>query len=192
MSENSIRLTQYSHGAGCGCKISPKCWKPSCTVSRRSLLIRICLWVMKPATMRRYTIWAMAPALSVPPTSLCRSLIILSILAALRRLTPSAISLLWAANRLWRLRSSAGRLTNFPGNCPRSDRRWTLCMPSGGDCAGWRSLHRCAGADFWSGGNGDRTDRAGEENSTAQAGCKLFLTKPLGIGVLTTAEKNHC
>ncbi|EPV4651971.1 hypothetical protein, partial [Escherichia coli] len=21
MSENSIRLTQYSHGAGCGCKI---------------------------------------------------------------------------------------------------------------------------------------------------------------------------
>ncbi len=42
---------------------------------------------------------------------------------------------------------------------------------------------------FWSGGNGDRTDRAGEENSTAQAGCKLFLTKPLGIGVLTTAEK---
>ncbi len=29
----------------------------------------------------------------------------------------------------------------------------------------------------------------GKKNSTAQAGCKLFLTKPLGIGVLTTAEK---
>ncbi len=28
-----------------------------------------------------------------------------------------------------------------------------------------------------------------KKNSTAQAGCKLFLTKPLGIGVLTTAEK---
>lgn len=24
MSEQTIRLTQYSHGAGCGCKISPK------------------------------------------------------------------------------------------------------------------------------------------------------------------------
>ncbi|MBQ5240031.1 selenide, water dikinase SelD, partial [Klebsiella pneumoniae] len=24
MSEQAIRLTQYSHGAGCGCKISPK------------------------------------------------------------------------------------------------------------------------------------------------------------------------
>ncbi len=31
-----------------------------------------------------------------------------------------------------------------------------------------------------------------KKNSTAQAGCKLFLTKPLGIGVLTTAEKNRC
>ena len=28
-----------------------------------------------------------------------------------------------------------------------------------------------------------------KRNSTAQPGCKLFLTKPLGIGVLTTAEK---
>lgn len=28
-----------------------------------------------------------------------------------------------------------------------------------------------------------------KKNSTAKAGCKLYLTKPLGIGVLTTAEK---
>jgi selenide,water dikinase len=32
------------------------------------------------------------------------------------------------------------------------------------------------------------TDRV-KKNSAAQAGCKLYLTKPLGIGVLTTAEK---
>lgn len=28
-----------------------------------------------------------------------------------------------------------------------------------------------------------------KKNSVAKAGCKLFLTKPLGIGILTTAEK---
>ncbi|MBO0186121.1 selenide, water dikinase SelD, partial [Vibrio parahaemolyticus] len=28
-----------------------------------------------------------------------------------------------------------------------------------------------------------------KKNSAATAGCELFLTKPLGIGVLTTAEK---
>ncbi len=61
--------------------------------------------------------------------------------------------------------------------CRQAVLRWLAVTPS---------MRR---SRFWSGGNGDRTDRAGEENSTAQAGCKLFLTKPLGIGVLTTAEK---
>ncbi|MEN8170636.1 MAG: selenide, water dikinase SelD [Pseudomonadota bacterium] len=28
-----------------------------------------------------------------------------------------------------------------------------------------------------------------KQNSTAEAGCKLYLTKPLGIGILTTAQK---
>lgn len=32
------------------------------------------------------------------------------------------------------------------------------------------------------------TDKV-KKNASAQAGCKLYLTKPLGIGVLTTAEK---
>ncbi len=32
------------------------------------------------------------------------------------------------------------------------------------------------------------TDRV-KRNNQAEAGCKLYLTKPLGIGVLTTAEK---
>jgi selenide,water dikinase len=31
-----------------------------------------------------------------------------------------------------------------------------------------------------------------KRNSKAKAGCDLFLTKPLGIGILTTAEKNKC
>lgn len=31
-----------------------------------------------------------------------------------------------------------------------------------------------------------------KRNSQATANCQLFLTKPLGIGILTTAEKNKC
>src|SRR5690606_27466930 len=31
-----------------------------------------------------------------------------------------------------------------------------------------------------------------KRNDTATAGCRLYLTKPLGIGVLTTAEKKAC
>lgn len=95
MSENSIRLTQYSHGAGCGCKISPKVLETILHSEQAKFVDPNLLVGNGTATMRRCTIWAMAPALSVPPTSLCRSLIILSILAALRRLTPSAISSRW-------------------------------------------------------------------------------------------------
>jgi selenide,water dikinase len=31
-----------------------------------------------------------------------------------------------------------------------------------------------------------------KRNDQAQAGCKLYLTKPLGIGILTTAQKKKC
>ncbi|MCK5662673.1 MAG: selenide, water dikinase SelD, partial [Thiotrichaceae bacterium] len=30
-----------------------------------------------------------------------------------------------------------------------------------------------------------------KKNNTAQAGCKLYLTKPLGVGILTTAQKQN-
>ncbi len=62
-------------------------------------------------------------------------------------------------------------------------------MPSGGYCAGWGSLHRCAGADFWSGGNGDRTDRAGEEKQYRTSRMQTVPDETAGDGVLTTAEK---
>ena len=32
-------------------------------------------------------------------------------------------------------------------------------------------------------------DSDSPRNDTAEAGCRLYLTKPLGIGILTTAEK---
>lgn len=48
MSENSIRLTQYSHGAGCGCKISPKVLETILHSEQAKFVDRICLWVMNP------------------------------------------------------------------------------------------------------------------------------------------------
>lgn len=63
-------------------------------------------------------------------------------------------------------------------------------MPAVRPVSRWRAdTLLTPGADLWSRGHRRSADRTGEENSTAQAGCKLFLTKPLGIGVLTTAEK---
>lgn len=72
MSEQAIRLTQYSHGAGCGCKISPKVLETILHSEQAKFVDPNLLVVMKPAMMRRFTIWVMAPVLSAPPTSLCR------------------------------------------------------------------------------------------------------------------------
>lgn len=163
MSENSIRLTQYSHGAGCGCKISPKVLE-TILHSEQAKFVDPNLLVGNE-TRDDAAVYDLGNGTSVISTTDFFMPIVDNPFDFGRIAATNAISDIFAmgANRLWRLRSSAGRLTNFPGNCPRSNRRWTLCMPSGGYCAGWRSLHRCDGADFWSGGNGDRTDRAGEE-----------------------------
>ncbi len=121
----------------------------------------------------------------------CRSLIILSILAALLRLTPSAYLRDGGQTdygdcdpRLadYKLSPEIAREVTEGGRyaCRRRVLRWLAVTPS---------MRR---SRFLVGGNGDRTDRAGEEKQYRTSRCKLFLTKPLGIGVLTTAEKNHC
>lgn len=95
MSENSIRLTQYSHGAGCGCKISPKVLE-TILHSEQAKFVDPNLLVGNE-TRDDAAVYDLGNGTSVISTTdfLCRSLIILSILAALRRLTPSARSSRW-------------------------------------------------------------------------------------------------
>lgn len=56
MSEQTIRLTQYSHGAGCGCKISPKVLETILQSDQPNLSTQICWWATKPAMMPPSTI----------------------------------------------------------------------------------------------------------------------------------------
>ncbi len=189
MSENSIRLTQYSHGAGCGCKISPKVLE-TILHSEQAKFVDPNLLVGNE-TRDDAAVYDLGNGTSVISTTDFFMPIVDNPFDFGRIAATNAISDIFAmgANRLWRLRSSAGRLTNFPGNCPRSNRRWTLCMPSGGYCAGWGHSIDAPEPIFGLAVTGIVPTERVKKNSTAQAGCKLFLTKPLGIGVLTTAEK---
>lgn len=67
MSEQAIRLTQYSHGAGCGCKISPKVLETILQSDQPNLSTRIYWWATKPAMMPRSTISVTARRSSVLP-----------------------------------------------------------------------------------------------------------------------------
>ena len=114
MSENSIRLTQYSHGAGCGCKISPKVLE-TILHSEQAKFVDPNLLVGNE-TRDDAAVYDLGNGTSVISTTDFFMPIVDNPFdfGRIARLTPSAISSQWAANQLWRLRSSAGRLTNFP------------------------------------------------------------------------------
>lgn len=192
MSEQAIRLTQYSHGAGCGCKISPKVLETILHSEQAKFVDQTCLSATKPAMMPPFTISVMAPRSSAPPISLCRLSITRSTLAASPPPTPSAIFSLWAGNRLWRLPSSAGRSTPAPEIAREVVEGGRFaCQQAGIALAGGHSID-APEPIFGLAVTGVVPTERIKKNSTAQAGCKLYLTKPLGIGVLTTAEKNRC
>jgi selenophosphate synthase len=160
MSENSIRLTQYSHGAGCGCKISPKVLE-TILHSEQAKFVDPNLLVGNE-TRDDAAVYDLGNGTSVISTTDFFMPIVDNPFDFGRIAATNAISDIFAMGGKPIM---AIAILGWPINklSPEIARRWTLCMPSGGYCAGWRSLHRCAGADFWSGGNGDRTDRAGEE-----------------------------
>lgn len=62
-----IKLTQYSHGAGCGCKISPKNLETILKTELDFLKTKMYSLGMAQRMMLPYMIWAMAMALSVRP-----------------------------------------------------------------------------------------------------------------------------
>lgn len=111
MSEQAIRLTQYSHGAGCGCKISPKVLE-TILHSEQAKFVDPNLLVGNE-TRDDAAVYDLGNGTSIISTTDFFMPIVDNPFdfAALRQQTPSAIFLRWAANRLWRSRSLAGRLT---------------------------------------------------------------------------------
>lgn len=111
MSEQTIRLTQYSHGAGCGCKISPKVLE-TILHSEQAKFVDPNLLVGNE-TRDDAAVYDLGNGTSIISTTdfLCRLSTTHSTSDALRPPTPSAISLRWAVNRSWRSPFWAGRLT---------------------------------------------------------------------------------
>lgn len=189
MSEQTIRLTQYSHGAGCGCKISPKVLE-TILQSDQAKFIDPNLLVGNE-TSDDAAVYDLGNGTSIVSTTdfLCRSSTIRSTLGASRRPTPSAIFSPWAVSRLWRSLFSAGPSIPAPEIARQVVEGGRFaCQQAGIALAGGHSID-APEPIFGLAVTGVVPTERVKKNSTAQAGCKLYLTKPLGIGVLTTAEK---
>lgn len=187
---SDIRLSQYSHGAGCGCKIAP------------SILDRIL------TTQREF---APDPALLVGNQSrddaaaydLGDGQVILSTTDFFMPIVDDAFDFgrIAATNAISDIYAMGGRplmaiailgwpLDKLPPELAAEvvDGGRQVCSEAGMVLAGGHSID-CPEPVFGLAVTGLVTSDKLKRNDTAIDGCLLYLTKPLGIGVLTTAEK---
>ena len=185
-----IRLTEYSHGAGCGCKISPQ--------------------VLDTILASKLTI-APSPNLLVGHSSkddaaaydLGNGQVILSTTDFFMPITDDAFDFgrIAATNAISDIYAMGGTplmaiaILGWPVNSLPAELAQRVvdggrqaCSDAGIPLAGGHSIDSPEPI-FGLAVTGQVAKHQLKQNNTASAGCVLYLTKPLGIGILSTAQK---
>lgn len=185
-----IRLTQYSHGAGCGCKISPKVLEAILAGSGAQQPDPK-LWVGY-ASRDDAAVYAIDDERGVVSTTDFFMPIVDDPYDFGRIAATNAISDIYAmgADPLtaiailgWPINLLAAQVASEVIRGGRA-----ACEAAGIPLAGGHSID-APEPIFGLAVTGIVEKRYMKRNDTAVAGCKLYLTKPLGIGILATAEK---
>lgn len=190
MSEQQVRLTQYSHGAGCGCKISPQVLE-TILHSEQAKFIDPNLLVGNE-TRDDAAVYDLGNGTCIISTTDFFMPIVDSPFDFGRIAATNAISDIYAMGGKPIM---AIAILGWPVNtlAPAIAREVIeggrfVCQQAGISLAGGHSID-APEPIFGLAVTGIVPTEKVKKNSSAQAGCKLYLTKPLGIGVLTTAEK---
>ncbi|MCK7598282.1 selenide, water dikinase SelD [Microbulbifer sp. CAU 1566] len=185
-----IRLTQYSHGAGCGCKISPAVLDRILAGSG-SQVADPRLWVGN-SSRDDAAVYALDEERGVVSTTDFFMPIVDDPFDFGRIAATNAISDIYAmgADPLMAIAILGWPVNVLPPEVAREVIRGgrAVCDTAGIPLAGGHSID-APEPIFGLAVTGVVEKRRLKRNDTATAGCKLYLTKPLGIGVLTTAEK---
>ncbi|MDP2557811.1 selenide, water dikinase SelD [Photobacterium damselae subsp. piscicida] len=186
----NVRLTQYSHGAGCGCKISPQVLDtilrtqiapfadPNLLVGNESK-DDAAVYNLGNGTAVISTTDFFMPIVDDPyDFGRIAATNAISDIYAMGGKPIMAIAILgWPVNVL------APEIAQKVIEGGRA-----VCRDAGISLAGGHSID-APEPIFGLAVTGIVDTNRIKRNDKAEAGCKLFLTKPLGIGVLTTAEK---
>ncbi len=185
-----IRLTQYSHGAGCGCKISPKVLEVILAGSGAQNLDPR-LWVGN-ASRDDAAVYALDDERGVVSTTDFFMPIVDDPFDFGRIAATNAISDIYAmgGDPLMAIAILGWPVNLLPPEVAREVIRGgrAVCDAAGIPLAGGHSID-APEPIFGLAVTGVVEKKHMKRNDTATAGCKLYLTKPLGIGILTTAEK---
>ncbi len=185
-----IRLTQYSHGAGCGCKISPKVLEVILAGSGAQNLDPR-LWVGN-ASRDDAAVYAIDGERGVVSTTDFFIPIVDDPFDFGRIAATNAISDIYAmgGDPLMAIAILGWPVNVLAPEVAREVIRGgrAVCDEAGIPLAGGHSID-APEPIFGLAVTGLVEKRHMKRNDTATMGCKLYLTKPLGIGILTTAEK---
>lgn len=187
---NEIKLTQYSHGAGCGCKISPKVLSTILQSNLTSLpdarlLVGndsrddAAVYDMGDGTAIISTNDFFMPIVDDPFTyGKIAATNAISDVYAMGGKPLLAIAILgWPVNKL---------SPEIAQQVLEGGRQ--ACAEAGITLAGGHSIDSPEPI-FGLAVTGQVELKKLKRNDTATKGCKLFLTKPLGVGIFTTAQK---
>ncbi len=185
-----VKLTQYSHGAGCGCKISPELLESILETSRPelphpNLLVGnsskddAAAYDLGNGTSVLSTTDFFMPIVDDPFTfGRIAATNALSDIYAMGGKPLMAISIFgWPINKL---SAEVGRQVIDGGRA--------ACDEAGIPLAGGHSIDSPEPI-FGLAVTGLVETKHLKQNNTAEPGCEIFLTKPLGVGILSTAQK---
>ena len=190
MELSTIKLTQYSHGAGCGCKISPAILdkilhSPLAAPPDARLLVGndkrddAAVLDLGNGTALISTTDFFMPIVDDPfDFGRIASANAISDVYAMGGKPVLAIAILgWPIDKL-------------PPEVAQKvlEGARSICAEAGITLAGGHSID-CPEPVFGLAVNGMVNINQLKQNSTAMAGCKLYLTKALGVGILSTAQK---
>jgi selenide,water dikinase len=185
-----IKLTQYSHGAGCGCKISP------------AVLDKILHTGFKaPADPRLLVgndkrddaaVWDLGDGNALISTTDFFMPIVDDAYDFGRIASANAISDVYAmgGKPILAIAILGWPVDKLPPEAAQQvlEGARAVCREAGISLAGGHSID-CPEPVFGLAVNGLVSVAQLKQNSTATAGCRLYLTKPLGVGILSTAQK---
>ncbi|AWX15030.1 selenide, water dikinase SelD [Mergibacter septicus] len=186
----TIRLTQYSHGAGCGCKISPQVLATILQTKQQTFLDPNLL--VGNETKDDAAVYDLGNGIGIVSTTDFFMPIVDD---------PFQFGQIAATNAISDIYAMGGKpimaiaILGFPINKLPAEVAQQIveggryaCQQAGISLAGGHSID-APEPIFGLAVTGTVAIERVKQNNTATAGCQLFLTKPLGIGVLTTAEK---
>jgi len=188
----SIKLTQYSHGAGCGCKISPKILDKILHSNATASQPRYSSLLVGNDSRDDAAVMDLGTGEAIISTTDFFMPIVDDAFDFGRIASANAISDVYAmgGEPIMAIAILGWPIDKLPPEVAARvlEGSRAVCREAGIPLAGGHSIDSPEPIFGLAVTGKVRIDHL-KQNNTGTAGCKLYLTKPLGVGILTTAQK---